>query len=174
MIVVLKMGADKNEVKKLIEAIGREGVEVNPIDGTELTVLGLVGDTSKIDAKRIEANKVVEKVMHVVEPFKKANRKFHPEPSIINVNGMEIGSKKIAMIAGPCSVETEDQIVSIAKDVKKSGAGFLRGGAFKPRTSPYAFQGLKYDGLDLLKKSKRKNRASYSYRNNVNTRYRYI
>ncbi len=86
---------------------------------------------------------------------------------------MEIGSKKIAMIAGPCSVETEDQIVSIAKDVKKSGAGFLRGGAFKPRTSPYAFQGLKYDGLDLLKKQK-KNRASYSYRNNVNTRYRYI
>ena len=156
MIVVLKMGADKNEVKKLIEAIGREGVEVNPIDGTELTVLGLVGDTSKIDAKRIEANKVVEKVMHVVEPFKKANRKFHPEPSIINVNGMEIGSKKIAMIAGPCSVETEDQIVSIAKDVKKSGAGFLRGGAFKPRTSPYAFQGLKYDGLDLLKKAKEK------------------
>ena len=159
MIVVLKMGADKNEVKKLIEAIGREGVEVNPIDGTELTVLGLVGDTSKIDAKRIEANKVVEKVMHVVEPFKKANRKFHPEPSIINVNGMEIGSKKIAMIAGPCSVETEDQIVSIAKDVKKSGAGFLRGGAFKPRTSPYAFQGLKYDGLDLLKELGKTNKT---------------
>ncbi|MCC0637425.1 MULTISPECIES: 3-deoxy-7-phosphoheptulonate synthase [unclassified Clostridioides] len=156
MIVVLKVGADKREVKKLIEAICKEGVEVNPIDGKELTVLGLVGDTSKIDAKRIEANKVVEKVMHVVEPFKKANRKFHPEPSIINVDGMEIGSKKLTMIAGPCSVETEEQIVSIAEDVKKSGAGFLRGGAFKPRTSPYAFQGLRYDGLDLLKKAKEK------------------
>lgn len=108
MIVVLKMGVDKNEVKKLIEVIGREGVEVNFIDGIELIVLGLVGDISKIDVKRIEVNKVVEKVMYVVEFFKKVNRKFYLEFLIINVNGMEIGLKKIVMIVGFCFVEIED------------------------------------------------------------------
>ena len=100
---------------------------------------------------RIEANPNVERVMHVQEPFKKANRMFHPDPSIIDVNGIKIGGEKIAMIAGPCSVESEEQILEVAESVKKSGAQFLRGGAFKPRTSPYSFQGLKYNGLDLLK-----------------------
>ena len=126
-------------------------VTVNPVIGTELIILGLVGDTSKLDPCYIEANPYVERVMHVQEHFKKANRMFHPEDSIIDVNGNTIGGRKISVIAGPCSVETEEQIITVAKDVKKYGASFLRGGAFKPRTSPYSFQGLKYDGLELLK-----------------------
>lgn len=116
----------------------------------------MVGDTSKIDPLNIEANPIVDRVMKVQEPFKKANRVFHPENTIVDVNGVQIGGKKLAMIAGPCSVETEEQIVGIAQDVKKMGANFLRGGAFKPRTSPYAFQGLKYEGLELLKEAREK------------------
>ena len=133
------------------EELEVQGVKVNPVIGTELIILGLVGDTSKIDPLKIEANNNVEKVMHVQEPFKKANRLFHPNNTIVNVNGSEIGANKIAMIAGPCSVEGEEQITFIANEVKKLGANFLRGGAFKPRTSPYSFQGLEYDGLELLK-----------------------
>lgn len=124
--------------------------------GKDLIILGLVGDTSRLDPTQIEANRNVERVMHVAEPFKKANKMFHPEPTIVDVNGNKIGGKKLAMIAGPCSVETEEQICSIAEDVKKLGANFLRGGAFKPRTSPYSFQGLKYDGLELLKIAREK------------------
>ncbi|MBD7910264.1 MULTISPECIES: 3-deoxy-7-phosphoheptulonate synthase [Clostridium] len=156
MIVILKQGTTQKEIDNITDAIEKKGVKVNPVIGKELIILGLVGDTSKIDHTQIEANRNVEKVMHVAEPFKKANRMFHPEPSIIDVNGNKIGGNKIAMIAGPCSVESEEQITSIAEDVKKSGANFLRGGAFKPRTSPYAFQGLKYEGLELLKKAKEK------------------
>lgn len=154
MIVILKPGVDQKEVDKLTEGLEKQGVQVNPVIGKELSILGLVGDTSKLDPTQIEANRSVERVMHVAEPFKKANKMFHPEPTIIDVNGNKIGGNKLAMIAGPCSVETEEQIVSIAKDVKEIGANFLRGGAFKPRTSPYAFQGLKYHGLELLKKAK--------------------
>ena len=156
MIVILKSQTEQREIDKITESLESKGVQVNPVIGKDLMILGLVGDTSKIDPTQIEANRNVEKVMHVAEPFKKANRLFHPEPTIIDVNGQKIGGNKIAMIAGPCSVESEEQIVGIAEEVKKAGANFLRGGAFKPRTSPYAFQGLKYEGLELLKKAKAK------------------
>lgn len=154
MIVILKPNTPKNDVDELINKITGLGVQVNPVFGQDLIILGLVGDTSKIDPTQIEANHNVEKVMHVAEPFKKANKMFHPEPTIINVNGELIGGKKLAIMAGPCSVESREQIVEVAQAVKASGANFLRGGAFKPRTSPYAFQGLKYQGLDLLKEAK--------------------
>ena len=152
MIVVLKTKAknDKEAIEKLKQNLEAQGVTVSIVIGEEASILGLVGDTSNIDTSVIEANDIVEKVMKVAEPFKKANRLFHPEPTIVDVNGQKIGGNKIALIAGPCSVESKEQIISVAKDVKASGANFLRGGAFKPRTSPYAFQGLKYEGLELL------------------------
>lgn len=151
MIVILKSTVEQKEIDKLTESLEGQGVQVNPVYGKERIILGLVGDTRKIDSSRIEANRNVERVVHVAEPFKKANRMFHPENTVLNVAGQEIGGKKLMMTAGPCSVESEEQIVEIAKQVKQAGAGFLRGGAFKPRTSPYAFQGLKYEGLELLK-----------------------
>ena len=154
MIVILKPNTPKNEVDRLIDKITGLGVQVNPVFGQDLIILGLVGDTSKIDPTQIEANHNVEKVMHVAEPFKKANKMFHPNPTIVDVNGTKVGGKKLALMAGPCSVESEAQIVEVAKAVKQSGANFLRGGAFKPRTSPYAFQGLKYQGLELLKEAR--------------------
>lgn len=154
MIVILKANTEQSEINKLTEALEKKGVQVNPVIGKDLIILGLVGDTSNIDPSQIEANRNVEKVMHVAEPFKKANRLFHPEDTIVDVNGQKIGGKKLAMIAGPCSVESKEQIISIAEDVKKMGANFLRGGAFKPRTSPYSFQGLKYEGLELLKEAR--------------------
>ena len=156
MIVILKPGTTKKQIDDLTNAIQKKGVQVNPVIGKDLIILGLIGDTSKIDHTQIEANGNVERVMHVAEPFKKANKMFHPDPTIIDVDGNKIGGNKLAMIAGPCSVENEEQIVSIAQEVKKSGANFLRGGAFKPRTSPYSFQGLKYEGLELLKIAKEK------------------
>ena len=156
MIVILKAKTNNEEIKKLTEEIEKLGVNVNPVIGTELSILGLVGDTTKIDPTYIEANPNVERVMHVQEPFKKANRMFHPEPTVIDVNGQKIGGKKLAIMAGPCSVENEKQITLIAEEVKKSGANFLRGGAFKPRTSPYSFQGLAYEGLELLKLARAK------------------
>ncbi len=156
MIIILKQKAEQEEIEKLTSILENQGVKVNPVIGTDISILGLVGDTSRIDKEQIEANEIVEKVMHVQEPFKKANRMFHPEATIIDVNGQKIGGNKITMIAGPCSVESEEQIIEIAEDVKNIGANFLRGGAFKPRTSPYAFQGLKYEGLELLKKAKAK------------------
>ena len=151
MIVILKPKVKEEEIKNLTRELERKGVSVNPVIGKDMSILGLVGDTRSLDPTQIEANPNVERVMHVQEPFKKANRMFHPDPSIIDVNGIKIGGEKIAMIAGPCSVESEEQILEVAESVKKSGAQFLRGGAFKPRTSPYSFQGLKYNGLDLLK-----------------------
>lgn len=156
MIVILKPNTEQKEIDRLTEALQNKGIEVNPVVGKDLIILGLVGDTSRLDPTQIEANRNVERVMHVAEPFKKANKMFHPEPTIVDVKGNKIGGKKLAMIAGPCSVETEEQICSIAEDVKKLGANFLRGGAFKPRTSPYSFQGLKYDGLELLKIAREK------------------
>ncbi|MDU5109097.1 MAG: 3-deoxy-7-phosphoheptulonate synthase [Clostridium sp.] len=156
MVIILKPRTKQEEIDKLTNELEGEGVKVNPVIGTDLIILGLVGDTSKIDALKIEANDIVEKVMHVQEPFKKANRLFHPDNSIVDVNGSQIGGKKLAMIAGPCSVESEEQLTFVAEEVKKLGANFLRGGAFKPRTSPYSFQGLKYDGLELLKIAREK------------------
>ncbi|AQM61467.1 3-deoxy-7-phosphoheptulonate synthase [Clostridium baratii] len=151
MIVILKPKVKEEEIKNLTRELENKGVSVNPVIGKDMSILGLVGDTRSLDPTQIEANPNVERVMHVQEPFKKANRMFHPDPSIIDVNGIKIGGEKIVMIAGPCSVENEEQILEVAESVKNSGAQFLRGGAFKPRTSPYSFQGLKYNGLDLLK-----------------------
>lgn len=155
MVVVFKQNTPDDEIKKVIHKIESTcNVKVNYAPGEHLTVIGLAGDTNSIDVTRLEANPYVSKIMRVQEPYKKANRMFHPEPTVIDVNGQKIGGKKLALIAGPCSVESEQQIISIAEDVKRAGANFLRGGAFKPRTSPYAFQGLKYDGLELLKKAR--------------------
>lgn len=157
MIVILKSGTSQKEIDTLSDSLIKQGVQVNPVIGTDLIILGLVGDTSKIDPTQIEANRNVTKVMHVAEPFKKANKMFHPKPTVIEVNGQKIGGdSRLALMAGPCSVESEEQIVGIAQEVKKMGANFLRGGAFKPRTSPYAFQGLQYEGLELLMEAREK------------------
>lgn len=155
MIVVLQPNSDKLEVAKLVAQIESRNLKIQPIEGQDLTVLGLVGDTSVLDAKTLEANSVVRRVLHVEEPYKKANRMFHPNDSQIKIGNNVIGGEKLAIIAGPCSVETREQITEVARDVKASGANFLRGGAFKPRTSPYAFQGLGYDGLELLKEARK-------------------
>ncbi len=155
MIVVLQPNADKMEVAKLVALIESKNLKIQPIEGQDLTILGLVGDTSILDAKILEANDVVRRVLHVEEPYKKANRLFHPNNSEIKIGDQVIGGEKLAIIAGPCSVESREQITEVAKDVKASGANFLRGGAFKPRTSPYAFQGLGYDGLELLKEARK-------------------
>lgn len=152
MIVIMKKGTPQQEIDQLSRALEEKGVQVSPVIGKDLIILGLVGDTSKIDDDWVEANRNVMRVMHVAEPYKKANRMFHPEPTAIEICGCKIGADSpIALIAGPCSVESETQIRTVAGEVKRAGASFLRGGAFKPRTSPYAFQGLKYDGLELLK-----------------------
>lgn len=156
MIIVLKAGTAQADIDELTRMVKAEGLEVSPVVGEELVILGLIGDTSRLDATRIEAHDCVEKILKVAEPFKKANRQFHPENSIIDVAGIPIGGPQITIIAGPCSVETPEQITSVAQDVKAAGAHFLRGGAFKPRTSPYAFQGLQYEGLDLLKEARAK------------------
>jgi len=151
MIIVLKPGTREEETRQVLEFVEAQGVQVSKVVGTDVAILGLVGDTSRIDAARIEAIDCVEKILRVVEPFKKANRLFHPEDSEVRIGDQIIGGKKLAIIAGPCSVESEEQILGVAQDVKRMGAQFLRGGAFKPRTSPYAFQGLQYEGLELLK-----------------------
>lgn len=154
MIVIFKNNTPKEAIEELSCAVESMGVQVNKVVGCDATILGLVGDTSNIDMKKIEANDNVERVMRVSEPYKKANRKFHPDSTVVKVGDTSIGGKEIALIAGPCSVESREQITDVAKAIKASGATMLRGGAFKPRTSPYAFQGLKYEGLDLLKEAK--------------------
>lgn len=154
MIVVFKQNTPAKAIEELSRSISSMGVQVNKVVGSEATILGIVGDTSNVDMKVLEANENVERVMRVSEPYKKANRKFHPDPTIVKVGDTEVGGKQITLIAGPCSVESESQIVSVAKAVKNSGATMLRGGAFKPRTSPYSFQGLKYEGLELLKEAR--------------------
>ena len=150
MIIVLKKGATQQDIDKLTNLVTAHGVQVNPVIGTELTILGLVGDTSQVDPNRIESFPCVERIMHVAEPFKKANRMFHPENTVVDVAGVPVGGKRLAVMAGPCSVESREQVTGIVQAVKQAGANILRGGAFKPRTSPYAFQGLKYEGLELL------------------------
>ena len=150
MIIVLKKGTAQTDIDGLTNMIVSQGVQVNPVIGTDITILGLIGDTTRVDPTRVESYHCVDRIIHVAEPFKKANRMFHPADSVVDVRGVKVGGNKLAVMAGPCSVESKEQIVGIAKDVKEAGAGILRGGAFKPRTSPYAFQGLKYDGLDLL------------------------
>ncbi len=153
MIIVLKPTCTKEQQSNFANMLKENyNVKVNVWEGVHSTVLGLLGDTTSIDIEYIDAQNVVESVKRVQEPYKKANRKFHPENTVIDFgNGLKIGDGSLHIMAGPCSVESEAQIVEIAKSVKNSGATFLRGGAFKPRTSPYAFQGLKAEGLDLLK-----------------------
>ena len=151
MIIVLKKGTEQRDIDRLKDMIaGLGGITVNPIVGSDLTILGLVGDTSRVDHAKIESFRCVDRIMHVAEPFKKANRMFHPEASVVDVAGTKVGGQRLAVMAGPCSVESEAQITQVAQAVKAAGATILRGGAFKPRTSPYAFQGLKYEGLELL------------------------
>ena len=157
MIIVLKPSATEEQITKFTNMLKESyDVKVNKWDGVQSTVLGLIGDTTKIDIEYIDAQDIVENVKRVQEPYKKANRKFHPDDTVIKINdNVTIGDGSLHIMAGPCSVESEEQIVQIAKDVKASGATLLRGGAFKPRTSPYAFQGLKAEGLDLLKTARR-------------------
>ena len=151
MIIVLKPTTTEEQLIKFTNMLKDSyGVKVNKWDGIQSTVLGLIGDTTSIDIEYIDAQDIVENVKRVQEPYKKANRKFHPENTQIKINdNVTIGDGSLHIMAGPCSVESEDQIVYVADRIKASGATLLRGGAFKPRTSPYAFKGLKSEGLDL-------------------------
>lgn len=155
MIVTLKKDTTEQQIKDFIRAMNDKGFDVNISKGSTLTVLGLIGDTSEIETEEIEAFSIVEKVKRISAPYKAASRIFHPENTVIQVGKTTFGSSKIPVIAGPCSVETEEQVVQIAKSVKKAGATLLRGGAFKPRTSPYSFQGLGKQGIDLLVTAKK-------------------
>ncbi|MBO7514134.1 MAG: 3-deoxy-7-phosphoheptulonate synthase [Lachnospiraceae bacterium] len=155
MIAVLKPGVSGEQSAKLIEWFEEQGVKVHVSNGEFQTVLGLIGDTSRIDAELVESLDIIESVKRISEPYKKANRKFHPEDTIVEAGGVKFGGGHFAIIAGPCSVETPEQITYVAKRVKESGAAMLRGGAFKPRTSPYDFQGLHEKGIELLLEAKR-------------------
>ncbi|MBQ3543120.1 MAG: 3-deoxy-7-phosphoheptulonate synthase [Oscillospiraceae bacterium] len=154
MIAILKNGTTPAQTEHLIGWLKHMNLDVHVSQGHEVTILGLVGDTSRVDIELLNSLEIVETVKRVSEPFKQANRKFHPEDTVIDVGGVKIGGGHFAVIAGPCSIETEEQIVEVAMAVKSSGANILRGGAFKPRTSPYAFQGLKDAGIRLLLKAK--------------------
>ncbi|MCF0138098.1 MAG: 3-deoxy-7-phosphoheptulonate synthase [Oscillospiraceae bacterium] len=151
MIVILKHSTTEEKRNQLISWLKRQGVDVHVSVGEYQTVLGMVGNTDMIDKELVASLDIVDSVKVVTDPFKCCNRKFHPDDSVISVGDVKIGGGNFCMIAGPCSVESEEQIVSVAKSVKAAGAGLLRGGAFKPRTSPYDFQGLKATGLELLK-----------------------
>lgn len=154
MIIVVKSDSDKREVDKLTDWIKSEGLDIHVSQGASSMVLGLIGDTSKIDIDLINSLDIVESVKRIQEPYKNVNRKFHPMDTIVDINGHKFGGDNFQYIAGPCSVESEEQIINIAVAVKEAGANLLRGGAFKPRTSPYAFQGLRAEGIELLLKAK--------------------
>ena len=155
MIAVLKNGTTPEQVEHLVLWLKHMNVDVHISEGKEVTILGLIGDTSRVDMELLSSLEMVSSVKRVSEPFKQANRKFHPTDSVITAGNVKIGGGHFAMIAGPCSIETEEQIISVAQDVKAAGADILRGGAYKPRTSPYAFQGLKDEGLRLLTEAKK-------------------
>ncbi len=154
MIIVVKNEHDEKQLATLKKWLAEQGLGIDVSRGAHSTILGLVGDTSKIDIDLIRSLDIVENVKRIQEPFKSANRKFHPEDTIVDVNGVKFGGENFQIIAGPCSVESESQVVEIAKKVKEGGATLLRGGAFKPRTSPYSFQGLRETGIELLLKAK--------------------
>ena len=156
MIIVMKLGTPVEQVEKLKRKVCSLGCEIHESIGENYWLLGLVGDTSKVDKSQLLANRHVEKVIAVQEPFKKANKLFHPENTVVRIGERQIGGNDFIVIAGPCSVESEEQIVGIAQEIKEIGASFLRGGAFKPRTSPYSFQGLGDEGLELLKIARQK------------------
>ena len=151
MIAVLKHGTTPQQLTHLVDWLKRINLDVHISEGTEVTVLGLIGDTSRVDMDLLGSLEIVQSVKRVSEPYKQVNRKFHPLDTVIEVGGAKIGGGHFAMIAGPCSVESEEQIIAVAKSVKEAGAKILRGGAYKPRTSPYAFQGLGTEGLNLLR-----------------------
>ena len=154
MIAILKPGTTPEQTQHLVSWLKTMNLDVHISQGAEVTVLGLIGDTSRVDMDLLKSLEMVETVKRVSEPFKQANRKFHPQDTIVEAGSARIGGGYFAMIAGPCSVESEEQIVEVAQAVKASGATMLRGGAFKPRTSPYAFQGMKGEGIRLLLKAK--------------------
>lgn len=155
MIVVLKNPVSESKREELIAWLRSKQLQVHLSEGHYHTILGLVGDTSRIDTDMLEGLEIVEKVQRISEPFKKANRKFHEDDTVITVGNTQIGGSGFALMAGPCSVESREQLTEVAFAVQKAGATVLRGGAFKPRTSPYAFQGLRGDGIDLLLEAKK-------------------
>ena len=155
MVVVMKPGTQQQDIETLVARFKRMGLEVGVTNGVGCTILGLVGDTTAVDMGKITIDPHVERVMRVQEPYKKANRKFHPEDTVVDVQGVKIGGGHFNVIAGPCSVESAEQVTGIARAVQASGARMLRGGAFKPRTSPYSFQGMGESGLDLLLEAKK-------------------
>ena len=150
MIIVLKPRTTKQEITRVENMVKSRGLDTHIIEGSEMTIIGCIGDTTRIDMKLFEVDPAVTKVMHVQEPYKLASRAFHPEDSMVDVSGIKVGCGHLALIAGPCSVESVEQVMEIAQAAKASGANLLRGGAFKPRTSPYAFQGLGLEGLEIL------------------------
>ena len=154
MIIIFKKNARADQIQNLCNSFEAQGLKIHNSEGEHTHLIGLIGDTSAVDLDLVRANDFVEDVKRVSEPYKKANLKFHPEPTIVTVAGHQIGGGKFSVMAGPCSVESEAQILEVAEAVKASGAGFLRGGAFKPRTSPYAFQGMRAEGLELLEQAR--------------------
>ena len=154
MIIVMKPGIPAEEELRVKSLMESKGFQIHESRGANFTLFGVVGDTAAFDMNQMRVYDCIDKVMRVQEPYKRANRMFHPEDSIVDVCGVKVGGKQITVMAGPCSVETREQITGVAEDVKQMGAAILRGGAFKPRTSPYSFQGLQETGLDLLKEVK--------------------
>lgn len=156
MIIILKPNSPEEKIQELIESLeGKHNIQVQRMTGVNYSILGLLGDTSLLDIDPIQEKEVVKRVMRIQEPYKKVNRAFHPDNTIVSGEGFEIGGERLAVMAGPCSVESEEQIVSLAKQVKKAGANILRGGAFKPRTNPYRFQGLGKQGIEFLLTAKK-------------------
>lgn len=156
MIAVLKQGVTEQQIENLCSWFKSQGLDVHISQGAYYTILGLIGDTSRIDIEMLEDLDIIESVKRISEPFKSANRKFHPEDSVVEIGDLKIGGGHFQLIAGPCSVESPEQIMEVAEKVKAAGANLLRGGAFKPRTSPYDFQGLRAEGLELLMHAKEK------------------
>jgi 3-deoxy-7-phosphoheptulonate synthase len=156
MVIVTKPGTSDEQILKIRKEMESQGFIIHESRGENFCVLGVVGDTASFDVRNLLIHECIDKVLRVQEPYKRANRLFHPEDTVVDVNGVKLGGNKVQVIAGPCSVESEAQICEVAEDVKKSGATLLRGGAFKPRTSPYSFQGLREEGLDLLKIAREK------------------
>ena len=154
MIIVMKPGIPAEEELRVKSLMESKGFQIHESRCANFTLFGVVGDTAAFDMNQLRVYDCIDKVMRVQEPYKRANRMFHPEDSIVDVCGVKVGGKQITVMAGPCSVETREQIIGVAEDVKQMGAAILRGGAFKPRTSPYSFQGLQETGLDLLKEAK--------------------
>ena len=155
MVIILKDNPDKTQLENLTQWLKSMNLDIRFTEGESTTIMGLIGDTSALDIDLLHALDIVQAVKRIQEPYKNANRKFHPHDTIIDVAGNKIGGGNFQIIAGPCSVESRDQVCQIAKDVKAAGAGLYRGGAFKPRTSPYAFQGMREEGISLLMEAKK-------------------